>query len=132
MTDDSSLLREASGVLADLDERTEPAAVRQRRRTVRHACRLELRVQWDGEAEATWALTRDLSAGGLACVMRRTLPVAAVVRVRIPLLRGGELEVQAQVTHSIPLASGWHLLGLMFLEMVDPRHYVKAISACRD
>ena len=77
----------------------------------------------------SWALTRDLSAGGLACLHRESLPIGAAFGMTLPLLAGGHHEVQAQVTHCKAVGSGWHLLGVMFLEMINPRKFLKPVQS---
>ena len=128
---DSLLLREALAILKELDaaEASQPfqPLIPDPRRTVRHACRLEIILNyWRDEALVrSWALTRDLSAGGLSCLHREALPIGSSFAIKLPLLAGGHHEVQAQVRHSKAVAGGWHLLGLMFLEMIDPRKFHK-------
>lgn len=125
---DPALLREAFDLLADIEDPSGPAAsIHQPRRTLRHSCRLEMSLTTG--TEKVWGLTRDMSAGGLSCVLRMALPIKAPVRVRLPLRLGGHQEMEAQVAHCTPLINGWYLLGVMFLEMVNTRQYVKGIAS---
>ena len=128
---ESSLVREATALLDELEARPRaaPSPAQQRRESPRHRYRRELaltRRDEGGSTIQTWAMSRDLSAGGLACVHPEPLTLGTPLKVRLPLADGKWQEIGAQVTRREELAEGWYLLGLMFDEMIDPLKYLVA------
>ena len=101
-----------------------------RRKYPRVRTELDLTVRLPGDSEPTQVHTRNLSASGMEVVFPHPVRVLTQVDVSIDLEDGDEvLQVQGQVTRSIPIRSLWdrvrnqgerYAVGVNFIDLGHP------------
>lgn len=80
-----------------------------------HRSRLIVDVFFDGQDVTGVASTKDISAGGLYLNTQSTLPVGAMLLVRIPFRPEAEVVCRAEVVYSEPGRG----VGLRFCDVSD-------------
>ena len=98
-----------------MDEETEDAFQAQDERRAHDRSRLILDVFFDGEDVTGVASSKDISAGGLYMTTQATIPVGALLLVRIPFRQGVEIVCRAEVIYSEPGRG----LGVRFRDLTD-------------